>query len=137
MNESQIAERLKQNIPQASGEPTSGDPAPNEPTQPRETGYVSDIGDATDMYKLYDYFHVENAFRGPDAEQKIQTIYRWASQQVQSTEYLAVAKVLAKLEQGMSGGFDEASRLDKVYGVVKIQLQMDKLRQEKELYYGQ
>lgn len=134
MDEEQIANRLKQNIP--TTDELVEKQAPPKTQEPQETGFVNDLGDTIDMYKLYDYFRVQPQYRGGDAEQKIQTIYRWAAGIAQSTDYLAVANVISAYMSGQGAGQIGMSDLDRTYQYVKLQKQIDHLKQEQGLLNG-
>lgn len=126
-SEQEIAERLKQNLPKP--EPDSTTDRVDDANPVSDQGYVADIGDSLDMYKLYDFFEIQTQYRTSDNEKKLQEVYRWAANQVQSTDYLAVAKVLMALEQGMAGTM-LGSRLERAYQYIKLQQQIDRLKEQ-------
>jgi hypothetical protein len=138
MNEAQIAEQLRQNIKGPQDDPVVGDGTPPTatPAEPQDRGYTADLGDATDMYKLYDFYQIENVYRTPEIEKKITAIYRWASEVAQSTDYLPVAKVILQTQQGMPKGFSEQSLLDKMYTFVQIQSRINSLKGEQDILYA-
>lgn len=128
-SEAQIAERLKQNLPKAQPDTTTDR---YDDANPADQGYDGDLGDAMDMYKMYDFFDVQPQFRSGENEQKIQLIYRWAAQQVQSTDYLRVAKLILDIEQGM-GASTIGNRMERMYQYIKMENQMGRLREEQSL----
>lgn len=139
MNEDQIAARVRQNLVGPQDDPVVSDgppPAVPGPDEALETGYTADLGDATDMYKLYDFYSIESFNRNAETEQKIQTIYRWAASVAGSTDYLAVANVLVRYQQGMPKGFSEQTLLDKMYSFVKLQSRIDAMKQEQDILYA-
>lgn len=130
--ETQIAAKLQANIPKP--EPSQAQAIPVVETGDR--GFVDDLGDSTNLYKLYDYFNVEPQFRNGSAEQKLQIIYRWAADKVQSTDYLAVAGVLTSYGQGMGSGQLGQSSLDSMYQFIQLDRQIGQLKQEQERLYA-
>jgi len=132
MNETQIAEKLKQNIPGPEPQVATY----STPEEPNDTGFVNDMGDNTDMYKLYDFFNVENNYRTGENEQKLQTIYRWAANLAQSSDYLAVANVISSHLQGIGAIGLGVTNLQKMYHYVKIEQQVQSLKQEQGLIHG-
>lgn len=129
--ETQIAQKLQANIPKPTPQPS----APITPDDGEDRGFVDDIGDNTNIYRLYDYFGVDTAFRGGDAEQKLQVIYRWAADKAQSTDYLAVANVLTRYSQGMGVGSMEQNNLNRMYQFIQLDRQINQLQQEQGLLY--
>lgn len=131
--EAEIAAQLQKNIPapepQSPTEPTE----PQTPREPDETGFVSDMGENINMYRLYDYFHVEPAFRHGDTEQKIAEIYRWAAMKAQSTDYLQVANVLTAYSQGMGAGSLDSNNLNRIYEWIQLDKQINRLKQEQAI----
>lgn len=127
MTEKEIAEQLKQNIPQ----PQVTAAAPTD-TNPSDTGYAGDLGDALDIYKMYDFFGLETQFRTPDNERKLQEVYRWSAQVIESTDYLEIIKLIMNIEQGM-GGSMVGSRLERFHRWVKLEDQMNRLRHEQAI----
>lgn len=133
-SELEIQNRLKQNIPRDSDELVKAETHLN--NEPQNTGFVSDMGDTIDMYKLYDYFVVPPQYRHGDAEQKIQAIYRWAANIAQSTDYLSVANVISAHMDGQGAGQIGVSDLDRTYQYVQLQKQIDHLKREQGLLNG-
>lgn len=129
MDEQQIADQLKQNIPKTKPDSTSDR---IDDANPGEKGYTGDLGDSMEIYKMYDFFDVQPQFRSGENEQKIQFVYRWAAQKTQSTDYLRVAKLIMDLEQNM-GGSTFGSRLDRIYHYIKLDNQIAHLREEQEI----
>lgn len=129
MNEQQIADKLKQNLPKTQPDSTTDRV---DDANPGDQGYDGDLGDAMDMYKMYDFFDVPPQFRGAENEQKIQFIYRWAAGQTQSTEYLRVAKFILDIEQSM-GPSNIGSRMERIYQYIKMEDQMGRLREEQSM----
>jgi hypothetical protein len=127
-DEAEVAERLKQNIPKPDANGTS-DRVDDANRPPEDTGYTSDLGDVPDIYKLYDFFGVESNYRNTDNERKLQEVYRWAADRVESTDYLQVAKAIMDSEQSM-GGSTIGSRLDRMYQYVKLDQQIKRLKAE-------
>ena len=125
-----IAQKLQENIPKP--QPTN---VPEPGVEQGERGFVDDIGDNTNMYRLYDYFNIEPVFRNGDSEEKIQAIYRWAADKAQSTDYLAVANVLTKYSQGMGAGNMDQNNLQRMYQFVQLDRQISRLSKEQELLY--
>lgn len=126
MDEQAIADRLKQNIPKP--EPDSTTPRIDD-ANPADQTYAGDLGDVPEVYKMYDYFGVEMNYRTAENERKISEIYRWAADQLESTDYLVVAKFLMEREQSM-GGSTVGSRLERMYRYVKLDQQISRLKQE-------
>lgn len=125
MNETEIAERLKQNIPKP--EPDSTTPRVDDANP--NPGYTADIGDVPEMYKMYDFFGVETNYRTSENERKISEVFRWAADKAQSTDYLEVAKVITQYEQTM-GGSTIGSRLERMHRYIKLDAQISRLKQE-------
>lgn len=125
MDEVAIADRLKQNI----SSPQTNTVMAQTDDSPRDQGYTADLGDALDIYKMYDFFGVETNFRDTENERKLQTVYRWAADKAQSTDYLAVAKVVMEYEQSM-GNTSLGSRLERMHRYIKLDDQINRLKEE-------
>lgn len=127
--EAQIAENLKKNIPVPAPEPNSVT-EPVQPERPDDTGFVNDMGETTDMYRLYDYFGVDQAYRDQNSEYKIQEIYRWASNMAQSSDYVEVVNVITSYMSGMGIGAVGQSQLARMYEFVRLDKQINNLKQQ-------
>lgn len=126
MDEAQIAERLKQNIPQE--QPATEQPAPDPVA---DTGYVNDMPfDELTKYKLFETFMIQQPqWNSPEVNKKIELIYNWASGVSQSDDYLAIQSFLRTVEMQIGyGGLQ--SKLDKFYHYAKLDMQRRRIEQE-------
>jgi len=130
MDETQISDSLKLNIPS-----TTHTMAADDPLEPVNAGYVTDLGEGMGLYKLYDYFGVDINFRDSASEDQIQLVYRWAASIAKSTDHMRVMGVLIDYENMMGGTVTRANRLQRMHDYVKLDQQINRLKQEQDWFY--
>lgn len=128
MNESDIAAKLAQNIPQE--EPQSAPAAPVSDAV-TDTGYVNDMPfDELTKYKLCEQFSIaQHEQSDPKVLEKLGLVYGWAASLAGSEDWLAVVAYLKQAE-GLMGYGSLQSKLDKFYQFAKLDLQRRRIEQE-------
>lgn len=126
MDEAQIAERLKQNLPKPEPDSTT---SRIDDANPQDSGYSSNIGDVPEVYKMYDFFGIETNYRNQENERKVAEVYKWAADHLQNTDYLAIIEFITSVEQSM-GGSTLGSRLERIHRYIKLDQQISRLKQE-------
>lgn len=129
MDEAEVAQKLQANIPKTEI------PKPVVEDESEDRGFIDDMGDNINLYKLYDYFNVEPGYRNGENEQKLQVIYRWAADKAQSIDYLAVVTVLTRYSQGMGVGSMDMNNLNRMYQYIQLDSQIEGLQQEQGMLY--
>lgn len=130
MNEAEIAQRVAQNIPKDAPEPQSA-PVPTAP-QNLEQGYVwNNPLDELSMYKLYDYFNIDQVLRGDHETTKMMDkLVEWAYNRG-AVEYFDVISKVREIQRLL--GKDNIIDL---YRFAKIDMQRQSLENEMRALYG-
>lgn len=129
MDETQIAQKVAQNIPR---EPIATDsPAPVISDAPTDTGYVDTMPfDELTKFKLCEQFQIPQIQQSdPETLDKLSLVYAWASSVSGSDDWLAVVGYLHQAE-GLMGYGSLHSKLDKFYQFAKLDLQRRRIEQE-------
>lgn len=133
MDEAQIVEKLKQNIPQQIYQPPA--PADSPSGDPAFQSNIT-LGDPIVALRLNDYFELSRADRYSEERQhQLKTVLEWASAKAQSNDILDILKVLQEkeLEIGHKPFLD---RLKTIYRLAKIEAQANYLELERRAIYG-
>lgn len=130
MNETQIAQKLAQNIPK--DEPVVSAPTVDAPT---DAGYVDNMPfDELTKYKLCEQFNIPQHLQSdPAIGEKLSLIYAWASQCSGSEDYLSIVGYMHNVE-GLMGYGGTQSKIDKFYQFARLDLQRRNI--EREMVYA-
>lgn len=117
MNEQQIQEQLRQNIPETEHfvAPT---PQPVVPSSDRPSESVSIELDELATFKLHDLFGKTYHSNDAETKQQLNYIYSNISEMVGSTEYGFVANKIRELESML--GITEQNRVARLYKWLKL-----------------
>lgn len=136
MNEEQIVASLASKIPREPLLQKPDEPSKivqevvkqAEPTVAKPNEYPNDLA----AMKLLDFFEVEKGSRkDPDVLGKLNTIYVWASEQVNSNDSIDVLTKIRDLESRLGLAFKKTDKLDSIYRWIK--LDKERRRVEKEM----
>jgi len=134
-SESEIAKRLEKNI-QTDIPAPNDEPSPLPTAPPPDKGFTDDMGDSLDLYRLYDYFEVDTSYRNRQNEDRLQTIWRWAADKLQTTDYLRIVDYLGHIDLPNGSEQFTTNRLERMYRYVQLDKQMDVIRKEQAMLYG-
>ncbi len=132
MNETEIAEKLKQNITAQPYVPPAPAPVVGEPAfQSNVT-----LGDPIIATQLNDYFELTRADRySEERQQQLKTVLEWAAALAQSNELIDILRKLQQKELEL-GNKPFVDRLQRLYRLAKIEAQSNYLDIERRQLYG-
>lgn len=134
MNENEIANNLKQNVPVAP------EPAPATPHEPGPFG-VADAASPTfeldeiTQYKLHDYFNQPFKAHDEASKQRVQFLFEKVADMVGTTDYGFVVAKMRDLES-MLGITQSEQRLYKLYQWVKLDSLRRGVEREMDTIHG-
>lgn len=133
MEESQIAEKLKQNIQDQGYKPPTPAPDPDGPSA--FTSSIS-LGDPAVSGQLHDYFEMTRADKYSEERQhQLKTVLEWASAHAQSNEILDILNVFQRKELEL-GYQPMKDRLQRLYRLAKLEAQANFIELERKQIYG-
>lgn len=129
MDENEIQEQLKKNIPKE--EPDTTTRVVDEGSKELHTPNV-DLGDDMLVYKLYDFFRVDPADRSdPVLANQVSTIYRWADERA-GGDYIKLMEEISWLK-GRLGLWHKEDALGEMYRFVRLDRQRKEIETEMNL----
>lgn len=132
MDETQIVETLKQNVPtpepEVRPEPEITEPEPMHNGLPLETALARN--------ELFDYFDIKSyEKRSPEVVQWVDTVLEWAKETAQSSELAEVLRVIGRQERIM-GSNSKPGRLFQVYKYIRLHNQSKAIDEKMRALYG-
>jgi len=130
-SETQIAERLKQNIPTEETTSPEARVVGTTTDTEKDLGYVDNAPfDELTKYKLCEQFNIPTHMQSdPKTIDKLSLVYGWAATVAGSEDFLAINVFLRNAEATM-GYSSTQNRLDRFYQFAKLDLQRRKIEQE-------
>lgn len=133
MNEDAIAAQVAQNI-----QKEEHIPAPVAPEEPQPSAFESNVelNNPAISLQLVDYFSVGRIDRfNEETQRQLRAVYRWAAEQLQSTELDKILPLIRQVEMEIGSSFKE-DRLARLAKWVNLQKQSEVLRAQMGALYG-
>lgn len=130
MDEAQIVNTLKQNLPQPS-EPTTAPPVVGDPTE----APINIELDEVSLYKLHQHFAEDYRPGDQDSNQQISYIYNAIAQQLGTSDYPFVVAKINELQRMLGFRNTENARF-KLYQWLKLDQKRSRIELEQGALYG-
>lgn len=136
MDETQIAEKLRKNIPVPPPSDGTTDPEPPKPEEIDLYHQVSHPLENTVLkQQLSDYLDLTPSSKlNPEIQDKIETLLEWAVNESQSKDLADILEIIGK-RQGEMGIRHKSDKLSLLYRDIKLSKQMRALQLQREALY--